>query len=110
MRAFDNFGQLGERPSHPELLDWLAREFVSRGWSIKAMHRLMLTSETYQMASDDIAGNVAIDPENRYFWRMPRHRLEAEIVRDQMLAVAGTSIEPSVDPTCFRTSILICSR
>ena len=60
------------RPSHPELLDWLALEFVERGWSVKAMHRLMLTSQAYQMASDDIAANVAIDPENRFFWRMPR--------------------------------------
>ncbi len=72
VRTPSNFGKMGERPSHPELLDWLALEFVDRGWSMKAMHRLMLTSQAYQMASVDIAANVAIDPENRMFWRMPR--------------------------------------
>jgi hypothetical protein len=79
---------------------------------MKAMHRLMLTSEAYQMASDDIAANVAIDPENRMFWRMPRQRLDAETVRDQMLAVAGTldrtlggpNIFPYIDPDLFEKS------
>jgi hypothetical protein len=76
------------------------------------MHRLMLTSETYQMATNDIAATVAIDPENRLFWRMPRQRLEAEIVRDQMLAVAGTldrtvggaNVFPYIDPDLFEVS------
>jgi hypothetical protein len=71
-------------------LDWLAAEFVSRGWSVKAMHRLMLNSQLYQMSSNDNMADLAIDPENRYFWRMPRERLEAEILRDEILAVAGT--------------------
>jgi mono/diheme cytochrome c family protein len=112
VRTPSNFGKMGEAPSHPELLDWLATEFVERGWSMKAMHRLMLTSEAYQMASDDIAANVAIDPENRMFWRMPRQRLDAETVRDQMLAVAGTldrtlggpNIFPYIDPDLFEKS------
>ena len=112
VRTPSNFGKMGEPPSHPELLDWLAVEFVERGWSIKAMHRLMMTSEAYQMASDDIAANVAIDPENRLFWRMPRQRLEAETIRDQILAVAGTldrtlggpNVFPYIDPDLFEAS------
>src|SRR5439155_13231158 len=67
VRTPSNFGKMGERPSHPELLDWLAAEFVARGWSVKQMHRLMMTSEAYQMSSNDVAEDVAIDPENRFF-------------------------------------------
>jgi hypothetical protein len=90
VRTPSNFGKMGEAPSHPELLDWLAARFIDEGWSMKAMHRLMLTSQLYQMASDDNMANVAIDPENRYFWRMPRERMEAEVIRDEILATAGT--------------------
>src|SRR5262249_22251424 len=90
VRTPSNFGKLGERPSHPELLDWLALRFLDHGWSVKTMHRLMMNTETYQMASKDVPGNTDIDAENRYFWRMPRERLEAEIIRDQILATAGT--------------------
>jgi hypothetical protein len=112
VRTPSNFGVMGEKPSHPELLDWLAIEFVERGWSIKAMHRLLMTSESYQMSSRDIAEDVAIDPENRMFWRMPRQRLEAETIRDQMLAVAGTldrtlggpNVFPYIDPDLFEKS------
>ena len=108
----EDFGARCERPSHPELLDWLATEFVGRGWSMKQMHRLMMTSQAYQMASDDTAANVAIDPENRLFWRMPRVRLEAEIIRDAILAVAGNlnrslggpAIYPYIDPNLFQSS------
>jgi mono/diheme cytochrome c family protein len=107
-----NFGKMGERPSNAELLDWLALEFVERGWSLKAMHRLMMTSEAYQMQSRDVAANVAIDPENRLFWRMPRERLEAEAIRDEVLAVAGTldrtlggpNVFPYIDPDLFEKS------
>jgi hypothetical protein len=107
-----NFGKTGERPSHPELLDWLAAEFIRAGWSMKAMHRLMLHSQAYQMASNDIAANAAIDPENRLLWRMPRRRMEAEIVRDAVLAVAGTldrtiggpAVLPYIDPSLFQGS------
>ena len=90
VRTPSNFGKMGERPSHPELLDWLSARFVSEGWSMKSMHRLMMNSQLYQMASDDNMADVAIDSENRYFWRMPRERMEAEIIRDDILAVAGT--------------------
>ena len=116
VRTPSNFGKMGEAPSHPELLDWLATEFVApkngKSWSMKQMHRLMMTSQAYQMASDDIAANVAIDPENRLFWRMPRVRLEAEIIRDAVLAVAGNldrtlggpAIYPYIDPKLFQSS------
>ena len=82
VRTPNNFGKMGERPTHPELLDWLATEFVKSGWSVKSLHRLIMNSDTYQMASADIAANVAIDRDNRYLWRMPRRRLEGEAIRD----------------------------
>jgi hypothetical protein len=112
VRTPSNFGKMGELPSHPQLLDYLALEFIERRWSVKQMHRLMMTSEAYQMASDDIAANVALDPENRLFWRMPRARLEAEIIRDQILAVAGNldrtlggpCVFPYIDPKLFQSS------
>ena len=112
VRTPSNFGKMGERPSHPELLDWLAVEFVEHGWSIKHMHRLMMLSETYQMSSNDIAANVAIDPENRMFWRMPRQRLEAETIRDEILAVSGKldrtiggpGVFPYINPDLFEAS------
>jgi len=85
----DNFGRLGEPPSHPELLDWLARRFIESGWSMKAMHRLMLLSSTYQQSCVENATAQQIDPENRLWWRMPRRRLSAEEIRDAMLAVSG---------------------
>jgi hypothetical protein len=90
VRTPSNFGKMGEAPSHPELLDWLAHEFTARGWSVKAMHRLMMNSQAYQMSSNDNAADLAADPDNRLFWRMPRERMEAEVLRDQILAVAGT--------------------
>ncbi|MEE9240050.1 MAG: DUF1549 and DUF1553 domain-containing protein, partial [bacterium] len=112
VRTPSNFGKVGGRPSHPELLDWLAGEFVERGWSLKAMHRLMMGSGAYRMASRDIPGNVKLDPENRLFWRMPRVRIEAEIIRDSILAVAGTldrkvggpGVFPYIDPALFQAS------
>jgi hypothetical protein len=112
VRTPNNFGKTGEAPTHPKLLDWLASEFVERGWSIKAMHRLMLTSEAYQMASADVPGNRAIDPENRYLWRMPRRRMEGEALRDAILAVAGTlnrkaggpGVHPYIDPALWASS------
>jgi len=90
----NDFGLHGERPSHPELLDWLAGEFVSHGWSIKHMHRLMVLSNTYQQASALGAMTEVqarrVDPGNRLLWRMNRQRLEGETLRDAVLAVAGT--------------------
>jgi cytochrome c553 len=85
----DNFGMRGEKPSHPELLDWLADRFVAGGWSVKALHRLLLLSSTYQMASIPNARALQADPSDRLLWRMPRRRLEAEEVRDALLAASG---------------------
>ena len=88
--TLDNFGQMGERPTHPELLDWLAVEFMNRGWSIKQMHRLIMTSESYRMTSVyDSAVSREKDPQNQYLWRFRAQRLDAEIVRDSMLAAGG---------------------
>jgi hypothetical protein len=83
-----NFGTHGQKPTHPELLDWLASEFIRRGWSIKEMHKVMLMSATYQQSSSTTAG-AKIDPENRLYWRMNRLRLEGEAIRDSLLAISG---------------------
>ncbi|HLK69241.1 MAG TPA: PSD1 and planctomycete cytochrome C domain-containing protein [Bryobacteraceae bacterium] len=86
----DNFGKMGEKPTHPDLLDWLGTEFVRRGWSVKEMHRLIMTSQAYQMASQyEDAGDAARDPENHDLWRFPIQRLDAEIVRDAMMSASG---------------------
>jgi hypothetical protein len=84
-----DFGAQGEAPSHAELLDRLAIEFVKRGWSLKAMHRLMVLSSTYRQSTRFDARASAVDEENRLLWRMSRRRLEGEAMRDAMLAVAG---------------------
>ena len=86
----DNFGTLGDKPVHHELLDWLARRFVDGGWSIKAMHRLVVLSSTYRMSDRDDPAASRVDPEGRYQWRWKGRRLEAEEVRDSLLAVSGT--------------------
>ncbi len=84
-----NFGLRGEEPTHPELLDWLADRFIKSGWSIKAMHRLILCSRAYQRDSGFDAANAAKDPDNRCYWRFDRHRLDAEAIRDSLLALGG---------------------
>jgi hypothetical protein len=84
-----NFGTRGEPPTHPELLDWLAARFVASGWSIKALHREILLSKTYRLASVDDAANAAQDPGNRWYWRHDRQRLDAEAIRDALLTVSG---------------------
>ena len=85
-----NFGAAGDRPSHPELLDWLAGELVRQGWSVKAMHRVIMSSNAYQQASVvDTPAAAEIDPQNALLWRFPRHRLEGEAIRDAALAVSG---------------------
>lgn len=88
----NDFGLHGDRPSHPELLDWLAGEFVNHGWSIKHMHKLMVLSNTYQQASQlaDAANAKRVDPSNRLLWRMNRQRLEGETLRDAVLSVSGS--------------------
>jgi len=89
VRTPSNFGALGERPTHPQLLDHLASRFMASGWSIKAMHRLVMLSASYQMGSQAAAPNAEKDPDNRLLWHMNRRRLEVEAWRDAMLAVAG---------------------
>jgi hypothetical protein len=86
----NDFGRMGERPTHPELLDYLANEFVRSGFSIKHVQRLILLSNTFQQASSPIdAAAAQKDPENKLLWRFNRRRLEAEEIRDAMLAAAG---------------------
>jgi hypothetical protein len=85
----DNFGVNGDKPSHPELLDYLASEFVHNNWSTKKLIRKIMLSSAYQMASSYDASAFAKDPENRWLWRMNRKRLEGEILRDCILAVNG---------------------
>jgi hypothetical protein len=100
--TLDNFGKMGERPSNPELLDWLAVEFMNRGWSVKAMHRLIMTSDAYQMASEyQHAASAAKDPDNLHLWRYRTFRLEGEIIRDAMMAVAGTLDRTMGGPPIF---------
>ena len=89
VRSPSDFGLMGERPTHPELLDYLTSEFVNNGWSIKSMHRLIMTSEAYQQASEHVETAAAADPFNKLLWRFPPQRLEGEVIRDSMLAVAG---------------------
>ena len=86
----NDFGRQGQLPTHPELLDWLASEFVDQNWSVKSMHRLMMLSDTYQRDSRfTSAENSRLDPDNLYLWRMNRRRLEAEAIWDSIHAVAG---------------------
>jgi hypothetical protein len=89
VRTPDNFGLLGERPTNGPLLDWLAVQFVKRGWSIKAMHRLLVLSSTYRMSSTYDAEAAKLDPENRLYWRMNLQRLSADQLRDALLVTAG---------------------
>jgi hypothetical protein len=84
-----DFGANGRAPSHPQLLDWLAAELMAGNWQMKAVHRLIVTSSTYRMASTPDAANAALDPDNTFLWRMPSRRLEAEIVRDNLLYASG---------------------
>jgi Protein of unknown function (DUF1553) len=84
-----DFGLLGSKPTHPELLDWLATDFMARGWSLKQLHRQIMTSRTYRQASTRDATRDRIDPDNAYLSRMSVRRLEAEILRDSLLAVSG---------------------
>ncbi|MEO6725713.1 MAG: PSD1 and planctomycete cytochrome C domain-containing protein [Blastocatellia bacterium] len=90
VRTPDNFGKMGERPTHPELLDWLSREFVRSGWSIKAMHRILMLSSAYQMSSELTPETSSADPENRLLSRFNRRRLMVEEMRDGLLAIDGS--------------------
>ena len=105
----DNFGRLGEPPSHPELLDWLAAEFVHCGWSVKRLHRVLMHAAIYRQRSQpapspadtaDRRRPQTIDPDNRLLWKFPRRRLSAEELRDALLAIAG-QLDPSVGGSIF---------
>jgi hypothetical protein len=100
VKTTDDFGAMGQKPSHPELLDWLAAEFVARGWSVKAMHRLLVTSSAYRMSSAPQGESERLDPSNVALHRMNVRRLEAEAIRDALLAVSGR-----LDPTMFGPSV-----
>jgi len=110
--VFD-FGKNGRRPQHPALVDWLTAEFVEKKWSMKHLHKLIVTSRTYRQASTPDAKNLAIDRDNLDFWRMAPRRLEAEAVRDRLLAVAGKldlkaggpELDPATGLTVFRRSL-----
>ena len=96
VRSLGNFGKAGAPPTHPELLDWLTLEFVRQGYSMKAMHRLMMTSNTYRQASQATPALEKLDPANQFLGRMPLRRMEAEELNDALLQVAGR-----LDPTQF---------
>lgn len=106
-----DFGNLGEKPSHPELLDWLAAEFVENGWSVKHIHRLILNSATYRQSSviQPSGAAMKVDPHNRLLWRMNVRRLQADQIRDFILAASGELSSqtggPSVNATTPRRSI-----
>jgi hypothetical protein len=89
VETIDNFGAMGETPTHPELLDYLAIRFMKEKWSTKKLIREIVLSRTYQLASDHNPANYNSDPENKYLWRMSRRRLEAEAIRDAVLATSG---------------------
>jgi hypothetical protein len=90
VRTPDNFGKMGEPPTHPELLDYLAKTFIENGWSIKALHRQIMMSSAYQMAAENSQINADADPENRLLTRFPRRRLSIEEMRDGLLAIDQT--------------------
>lgn len=95
VKDLGNFGVQGEPPSHPELLDWLALEFVNRGWSVKHMHRLIMNSRTYRQSSQITDRQREFDPQNRLLSRMPLRRLDAEALRDSLLFISG-QLDPAM--------------
>jgi hypothetical protein len=101
VRTPSDFGTMGEAPTHPELLDWLANWFVKEGWSIKKLHRLILTSNTYRMSKQWNKEYAEEDPEDRLLWRVPYRRLEVEAIRDSILAVSGRLNPKMGGPSMF---------
>ncbi|MGE5195459.1 MAG: DUF1553 domain-containing protein, partial [Deltaproteobacteria bacterium] len=101
VRTPEDFGFQGEPPTHPELLDWLAAEFVKQGWSMKKMHRLIVTSATYRQSSQVTPELLAKDPQNRWLARAPRFRIEAELVRDSVLRASGLLSPKIGGPSVF---------
>src|SRR6185369_2477742 len=102
VKTTEDFGMQGDLPSHPELLDWLATDFIRSGWDVKALQKRIVTSATYRQSSKVTPELIQRDPENRLLARGARNRLPAEMVRDQALFVAGLMVEktggPSVKP------------
>ena len=112
VRTVSNFGRMGEKPTHPELLDFLAADFVDKGWSMKKLHREIMLSSTYQLSADYAEKNFGVDPDNRLLWRANRQRLDAEALRDSLLAVsseldatAGASPEDLADEKNHKRTI-----
>jgi len=101
VRTPSDFGVMGAEPTHPELLDYLADRFVREGWSIKKLHRLILTSNTYRMSKASQPAYAAKDPENRLLWRVSYRRLEAEAIRDSILAISGQLNPQMYGPSMF---------
>ncbi len=102
VRSPNNFGLQGDAPTHPELLDWLATEFIAQGWRFKPLHRLIMTSQTYQMSSHGRTEALEADPADDLFWRFDMRRLTAEEIRDSILAING-----SLNLTMFGPSIYV---
>lgn len=101
VRSSNNFGQLGTPPTHPKLLDWLAHRTIDEGWKLKSMHRLVMTSRSYQMSSAGQDAGLASDPNNERFWRFNPRRLSAEEVRDTILDVTGTLNRKVYGPSIY---------
>jgi hypothetical protein len=100
-----NFGRMGGRPSNPELLDYLAARFVDGGWSLKKLHREIMLSETYQVSAANTPANMEKDPANRLLWRANRQRLDAESLRDALLAAsAELDVTPGTQPADLAAS------
>ncbi|WP_310820328.1 PSD1 and planctomycete cytochrome C domain-containing protein [Stratiformator vulcanicus] len=98
VRTMDDFGLQGATPTHPELLDWLAVEFIDTGWNTKAMHRLVVTSHTFRQTSRVTPEQLKLDPENQFLARGPRYRLPAQVIRDQALFAGGLIVEKAGGP------------
>ncbi len=96
--SVNDFGRNGQRPSHPALLDRLAAEFMDNGWSMKSIHRLIVTSATYRQDSKPAPSELARDPDNIFLWRWTPRRAEAEVVRDCLFAIAGNLESPWAAP------------
>lgn len=109
VRTPNDFGTMGQAPTHPELLDWLARWFMDNGWSIKKLHQLIASSNTYRMNKAAGADKLREDPDNERFWRFPYRRLEVEALRDSVLAVSGQlnpkMYGPSMYPPIARAAL-----
>jgi len=103
VRSPSNFGVRGAVPTHPELLDWLAVQFIEKGWSVKALHRAVLTSEAWMQSVRQDAVAAERDPNNELLWRQNRRRVEAEVIRDTLLAVAG-QLDPALGGSLLGTS------